>query len=119
MRSVILAIVLLLTPSLAEAAPKPMDFAYGAPLSLEGSGAVCRLSVPREVYEAVTRHDLADIHVFNSRETAVPLSCAFPDNRGRPPSMPGRCPFSPSMKAAFRPEKRAFPCRSNSPARGP
>jgi len=95
MRSVILAIVLLLTPSLAEAAPKPMDFAYGAPLSREGSGAVYRLSVPREVYEAVTRDDLSDIRVFNSRDAAVPHALRLPGKQGPAPEYARALPFFP------------------------
>jgi len=72
MKRVFLVVVLLLTPSMAEAAPKPMDFAYGMPLSLKEAGAVYRLTVPREVYETVTRDDLADIRVFNRAEAVVP-----------------------------------------------
>jgi hypothetical protein len=72
MRYFVFVVALLLTPSMVEATLKPTDFAYGIPLSLEGNGAVYRLSVPREVYDTVTRDDLADIRIFNSADAVVP-----------------------------------------------
>ncbi len=78
MKTLLLALALLVMPSPAEAAPKPMDFAYGMPLSLPEKGAIYRLALPREVYEAVTRDDLADVRVFNSAEAVVPHTLRRP-----------------------------------------
>ena len=52
--------------------PKPEDFAWGVDLQTRQSKALCRLPLPRVVYEGVTRADLADVAVFNGQGQLVP-----------------------------------------------
>lgn len=95
MRYFTLITTLLLLPSVAEATLQPTDFAYGMPLSLEKGGAVCRFSVPREVYETVTRDDLGDIRVFNSADIAVPHILRRPKERREMSERMKALPFFP------------------------
>jgi hypothetical protein len=54
------------------AAQERNEFAYSVPLELSGDSALYQLEVPRQVYEGVTRADLADVRVFNGRGEIVP-----------------------------------------------
>ena len=95
MKRFILAVALLLSPSMAETAPKPLDFASGIPLSLKETAAVYRLTLPRQVYETVTRDDLSDIRVFNSADAVVPHVLRRPKKPPEPPDHSTVLPFFP------------------------
>jgi hypothetical protein len=95
MRYFIIITILLLLPSLAEATLRPTDFAYGMPLSFQKGGAVCRFSVPREVYETVTRDDLGDIRVFNNADIAVPHILRRPQEKREVTERMTALPFFP------------------------
>lgn len=111
MKRVFLVVVLLLMPSMAEAAPKPMDFAYGMPLSLKETGAVYRLSVPREVYETVTRDDLSDIRVFNGAEAVVPHVLRRPKKPSEAPERSNVLPIFPLHEGEIPPGKDGLSMR--------
>jgi hypothetical protein len=95
MRFFALAAVLLLLPSMANGALTPADFAYGMPLSFEESGAVYRFSIPREVYQKVTRDDLGDIRIFNSAKAEVPHTLRRPKKKSEILEQTEPLPFFP------------------------
>ena len=95
MRFYFLAAILLLVPSMAAAGPRPTDFAYGIPLSLPEGGAVYRFTLPLEVYETVTRNDLADIRVFNGADSEVPHVLKQPKTNEMNTEVTKALPFFP------------------------
>ncbi len=54
--------------------PRLQDFAYGMDIRTEGQGAIYRLDLPVEVYQGITRTDLADLRVFNAGGQVTPHS---------------------------------------------
>lgn len=67
----------LLLPLTAAAAqqvepPRPDDFAYGMPLTVDGDGALYSFDLPTEVCRHVTRRDLGDLRIFNGYDEVVP-----------------------------------------------
>ena len=111
MKYFMLMATLLLLPSMAEATLRPTDFAYGMPLSLEKGGAVCRFSVPREVYETVTRDDLGDIRIFNSAGIAVPHILRRPRERREVSELVKPLPFFPLYSEENRMDKDGLSVR--------
>lgn len=87
--------LLLLLPSMVMAGLQPADFAYGMPLALKEKGAVYRLSVPDEVYQTVTRGDLADMRVFNKAQAAVPFMLQRPKIKNEIEEKTANLPFFP------------------------
>lgn len=53
---------------------KPQDFAYGIPLTTEGSEPFFRIDLPEEVYTESVWPDMRDVRVFNSQGQAVPFA---------------------------------------------
>lgn len=102
MRFFLLVAALVLSPSLAKATLQPADFAYGMALNLEENGAVYRFSLPREVYETVTRDDLGDIRVFNSADAAVPHILRQPKTKNKIHESTKALPFFPLYRAENR-----------------
>jgi hypothetical protein len=95
MKTLLFIVAGLLLPALAVAAPQPADFAYGIPLSLEESGAVYRLRLPIDVYQAVTRADLSDIRVFNKAKAVVPFMLRRPEIKSETKEQATNLPFFP------------------------
>ncbi|MBI9092896.1 MAG: DUF3999 domain-containing protein [Desulfobacterium sp.] len=102
MRFFLLVAALVLSPSLAKATLQPGDFAYGMALSLTENGAVYRFSLPREVYETVTRDDLEDIRVFNSTDAVVPHILRQPKTKNKIHETTKALPFFPLYRAENR-----------------
>ncbi len=50
----------------------PADFAYGIRIDTVGQHPVQAFVLPRTVYEHLTRDDLGDLRIFNSKGTALP-----------------------------------------------
>ena len=65
-------IFLLLAPSVAFAAERPADFAYGIPIEIDTRDALYEIELPAAVYRGVTRADIGDIRVFNGQGEVVP-----------------------------------------------
>jgi Protein of unknown function (DUF3999) len=65
-------LVLACAPVLAQAQTSLTDFARGAEIRAEGGGSIFRVLLPDDVYDTVTRFDLADIRVLNAAGDAVP-----------------------------------------------
>ena len=105
MRYFILAAVMLLSPSIAEAMLQPSDFAFGMPISMEEGGAVYRFSVPREVYKTVVLKDLNDIRIFNRAKAAVPHTLRKPKHKKEMPEVAKKLPFFPLFRSTARAEK--------------
>lgn len=69
----LLALGLAAMPSAGDDVPlRPSDFAYGARIEPAGDGPLYEVTLPRAVYESVTRADLGDLRVFNARGEVVP-----------------------------------------------
>lgn len=67
------AAALLVCAPLVVLAQTPLsDFARGAEIRIDGGGSIFRVGLPDELYETVTRGDLADIRVLNAAGEAVP-----------------------------------------------
>lgn len=78
--------VTLAAPAAAQLAPD--DFARGADIrSVEGA-SILRITLPRDVYDTVTRPDLADLRVFNAAGEPVPHTLRQP-----PPPSAGETDF--------------------------
>jgi hypothetical protein len=61
--------------------PQRADFAYEAPIALEGAGSVFRVPLTSDVYRAVTRTDLGDMRVFNAAGEVVPHGLTRPPSK--------------------------------------
>ena len=87
-----LVFYLLVIPTLADAAERPMDFAYGMAISADGAQALYEIDIPAAVYRAVTRADLGDVRVFNGQGEVVPHALrprvAVKEQAGGPVSLP-------------------------------
>ena len=68
----IVFIAFFLATSLATAAEKPADYAYGLKIEASGSEALYDVTLPPAVYQGVTRRDLGDVRVFNGAGEVVP-----------------------------------------------
>jgi hypothetical protein len=95
MRFFVLALLLLLSPSLAAAKLKPVDFAYGMPISFASNGAIFRLVLPWDVYVTVARDDLGDIRIFNSAGVVVPHILRQPKIKSEIRELTKALPFFP------------------------
>jgi uncharacterized protein DUF3999 len=71
MKALIL-ILLALAQSVAIAAERPEDFAYGIPVQAGTQSALYEVEIPLAVYRGVTRSDLGDVRVFNGAGESVP-----------------------------------------------
>ena len=87
-----LVFFLLFIPTLANAAERPMDFAYGMAIAADGAQALYEIEIPAAVYRAVTRADLGDVRVFNGQGEVVPHALrprvAVKEQAGGPVSLP-------------------------------
>jgi len=72
-----IACLLLAGPALA-AEFKPMDYAYRAPLFVNGRAALNLVPLPAEVYRVSTRTDLGDVVVVNNLDEVVPFAVRRP-----------------------------------------
>jgi hypothetical protein len=84
----LMLLILPLTSALADNHPNMRDFARVMPLTLSGSGALYELTLPQEVYVWSSRHDLADVVVFNGQGEIVPFTLLAPKAARMP--QPGR-----------------------------
>lgn len=62
----------------AESVPKPDDFAYGLPITVQSTAPIQEVDVPQRVYEIVTHADLSDLRVFNHNGEVLPHSLRTP-----------------------------------------
>ena len=87
-----LVFFLLFIPTLANAAERPMDFAYGMAIAADGAQALYEIEIPAAVYRTVTRADLGDMRVFNGQGEVVPHALrprvAVKEQAGGPVSLP-------------------------------
>jgi hypothetical protein len=99
--------LLLLTVLLAGAADaqalKPSDFAYGMELRVGGADALVEVTLPPEVYRAVTRADLGDVRVFNGADEVVAHVLRVP-----PPAPAERVAHTPPMFPIYATEGEAI-----------
>lgn len=72
MKQIMFILIFLLAPGVAFAGPVPMDFAYGALVTIKGDGALFEFDLPFFVYETVADPHLGDIRVFNGDKQVVP-----------------------------------------------
>ncbi|MCX7893697.1 MAG: DUF3999 domain-containing protein [Burkholderiales bacterium] len=73
MRCAAIAALVLLSAG-AHAAERPADFAFGAPVRIDGKSAVYSFAIPPAVYAGTVRADLGDLRVFNAAGEAVPFA---------------------------------------------
>lgn len=66
------ATVFVVLTAIAHAEPSRDEFAYEAPITLNGSASVYRAPLTASVYRNVTRADLGDIRVFNAAGEILP-----------------------------------------------
>ena len=87
-----LVYLLLLIPTIAGAAERPADFAYGMAIQVDAAHALHEIAIPAAVYRAVTRADLGDVRVFNGQGEVVPHALhprvAVKEQAGGPVSLP-------------------------------
>lgn len=62
----------------AESIPRPQDFAYGLPVTVQHAAPLQEFNIPQRVYEMVTRDDLGDVWVFNHDGDVLPHSLRTP-----------------------------------------
>ena len=67
-----LVLLFVWVPAVWAAEPEPNDFAFGNRIAVPPGTAVAALSLPRQVYRALTRPDLGDMRVFNAEGQPVP-----------------------------------------------
>ena len=86
----------LLTPllALADATPRPQDFAYGTPIIVQTPVPLQEVAIPQRVYEMVTRTDLSDLRVFN-HDGAVLSYTLSPPAPTHSNEQPIKVPFFP------------------------
>lgn len=88
-----------LTQIHAESIPRPPDFAYGLPVTVQHTAPLQEINIPQRVYEVVTRDDLSDVRVFNHDGDVLPHSLRTPaaaTTSGKTVSLP----FFPLFSAA-------------------
>jgi hypothetical protein len=56
----------------------PSDYAYGAPLAIDGRSAVYVVPFSQDVYRVATRPDLGDVAVVNGADEVVPFAIRRP-----------------------------------------
>jgi uncharacterized protein DUF3999 len=93
MKAVLL--VALLCPAASLATERPQDFAYGAPIQIDGHEAWYEIELPASVYRGVMRRDLGDVRVFNAEGELVPFAPEPPRSRKSQPSVPVTVRFFP------------------------
>jgi len=73
-------------------AERPLDFAYGVPVQIEGQEALYEVDIPSSLYRGVTRRDLGDVRVFNAQDELVPFALEPARERRSqvPPAVPVR-----------------------------
>lgn len=67
-----IVLVLSLSCGAAIAAPYPNEFAHGITVHPDDIHPLIEIAVPDDVYQHVTRADLADVRVFNANDSVVP-----------------------------------------------
>jgi len=79
------------SPALAAGAEvRPNDYAYGAPLAIDGRAALYAAPLPLDVYRVAVRAELTDLCVVNGRGEVVPFALRRPPAAHRQPA-----PFEP------------------------
>lgn len=68
----LVVLVLFIQSVAVGAAERPQDYAYGIPIHADTQEALQEIEIPAAVYRGVTRSDLGDIRVFNSKGEMVP-----------------------------------------------
>jgi hypothetical protein len=81
----------------------PGDFAFGRELVVAADGALVEVTLPPELYRAVTRADLGDVRVFNGADEVVPHVL-----RAAPPPAPARIVHTPPMFPIYAGEGEAL-----------
>lgn len=77
---------------------RPSDFAYGIPIQTVSEGPLFEVTLPRVVYDSVTRADLGDLRIFNARGEVVPYALRRPEAQ-KVPAEWTRLPFFPVRMA--------------------
>ena len=77
----------------------PKDFAYGITVETKGKASLWQVSLPEDVYQKVTRSDLADIRVFDASGQTVPHMLQSPEATIKEPPKPMTLPFFPLYKS--------------------
>lgn len=70
----LLSACLLACATAAAAEQRPDEFAYAAPIAIDGTQALQRLEIPQSAYEGAARLDLGDLRVFNGAGEPVPYA---------------------------------------------
>jgi hypothetical protein len=97
----VLALAGVVAEPVQAAVERPGLFAFAQDITLEGDAKVYELTVPRSVYERVTRADLGDVRVFNAAREIVPH--AFRPRRQAPEPAPVGLALFPVRSAEQRP----------------
>lgn len=100
MRIALPCLLVIAGPALA-APPAPTDFAYGMSIVTDGTAPLYELTVPRELYQTVTRADLGDVRVFNAAGESVPHALRA-SQAGTAPVMRANVPWYPLPAGAER-----------------
>ena len=58
--------------------PKPEDFAFTIPITINNKAALYEFAIPKHVYQSTTRTDLGDMRVFNGKAEVVPHAVRQP-----------------------------------------
>jgi hypothetical protein len=74
---------------------KPADYAYRAPLLIDGRSALYVVSLPPEVYRVATRADLGDLVVVNGLDEIVPFALRRPAPQPEATTAPVALPLFP------------------------
>ena len=74
MKRVIVAIATAVLVATVQAQTGLQDYARGIEIDTPESGAIFRVTLPRDVYATVTRPTLDDLRVFNAAGTPVPIT---------------------------------------------
>lgn len=72
----------------APADPRPDEFAYEAPVTLQSDASVYRAPLTAAVYEGVTRSDLGDLRVYNGAGEIAPHGLTRPATEPSKTTMP-------------------------------
>ena len=99
MKALLLATLLWSAASLA--AERPQDFAYGAPIQIDGHEAWYEVELPASVYRGVMRRDLGDVRVFNAEGELVPFAAEPPRSRKSQLPAPVTVRFFPIIVPCF------------------
>src|SRR5579871_86587 len=74
---------------------QPSDYAYRAPLFVDGRSALYAAPLPAEVYRVATRADLGDLAVINGLDEVVPFAVRRPQLQPEPPAETASLPLFP------------------------